>query len=135
MITSDPTATEPRSAFRCDECGSGLAHDQRYCTECGTRRGPLPPEIAGLIGAIHEQGPEPDLPEGTPLADSLSEDRDPPPAPPFGFAMPGPRAAAPFRHSYGEATMHLIHNQVKRPRPTPLPDLDLRTPSGRQLPY
>jgi len=94
MITSDPTATEPRSAFRCEECGAGLAHDQRYCVECGTRRGPLPPEIAGLIGAIHEQGPEPDLPEGTPLADSLSGDRAAPDGGPFGFAMPGPRAAA-----------------------------------------
>jgi len=94
MITSDPTATEPRSAFRCGHCGAGLAHDQRYCVECGTRRGPLPAEIAGLIGAIHEQGPEPDLPEGTPLADSLSEDRDSPTAAPFGFVMPGPRAAA-----------------------------------------
>jgi hypothetical protein len=94
MITSDPTATEPRSVFRCEECGSGLAHDQRYCVECGTRRGPLPAEIAGLIGAIHEQGPEPDLPEGTPLADSLSEDRNSKPAAPFGFTMPGPRAAA-----------------------------------------
>ena len=94
MITSDPTATEPRSAFRCEECGAGLAHDQRYCVECGTRRGPLPAEIAGLIGAIHEQGPEPDLPEGTPLADSLSGGQDSTPAAPFGFVMPGPRAAA-----------------------------------------
>jgi len=94
MITSDPTATEPRSAFRCEECGAGLAHDQRYCVECGTRRGPLPAEIAGLIGAIHEQGPDPDLPEGTPLADSLSGGRNSTPSAPFGFVMPGPRAAA-----------------------------------------
>ena len=71
MITSDPKATEPRSVFRCEQCGAGLAHDQRYCVECGTRRGPLPAEIAGLIGAIHEQGPEPDLPPGTPLAESF----------------------------------------------------------------
>jgi hypothetical protein len=94
MITSDPKASEPRSVFRCEQCGAGLAHDQRYCVECGTRRGPLPAEIAGLIGAIHEQGPEPDLPEGTPLADSFSEDRNSKPAAPFGFTMPGPRAAA-----------------------------------------
>jgi phosphatidylinositol-3-phosphatase len=94
MITSDPTATEPRSAFRCEECGAGLAHDQRYCVECGTRRGPLPAEIAGLIGAIHEQGPNPDLPQGTPLADSLSGDRNSTPSAPLGFVMPGPRAAA-----------------------------------------
>jgi hypothetical protein len=28
-----------------------------------------------------------------------------------------------------------IKIKIKRPRPTSLPDLDLRTPSGRQLPY
>jgi hypothetical protein len=31
--------------------------------------------------------------------------------------------------------MHRIQITVKRPRPTPVPDLDLRTPSGRQLPF
>jgi hypothetical protein len=62
MSISDHTATEPRSMIRCAECDAGLAHDQRYCVQCGARRGPLPPEIAALVGAIHEQGPEPDLP-------------------------------------------------------------------------
>ena len=92
MIISDDTATERRSVLRCAECDAGLAHDQRYCVRCGARRGPLPPEIAALVGAIHEQGPEPDLPPGTPLADSFADAS--PKVPPFGFAMPGPRAAA-----------------------------------------
>jgi phosphatidylinositol-3-phosphatase len=92
MSTSDHTAGEPRSMLRCAECDAGLAHDQRYCVQCGARRGPLPAEIAGLVGAIHEQGPEPDLPPGTPLADSFAGNG--PRAPAFGFAMPGPRAAA-----------------------------------------
>ena len=78
--------------LRCSECSAGLAHDQRYCVECGTRRGPQPAEIAALIGAIREQGPEPDLPPGTPLAGSLADTDRRPAA--FGFAMPGPRAAA-----------------------------------------
>ncbi len=92
MTTSDTTATESRSTLRCAGCDAPLAHDQRYCVECGARRGPLPAEIAALIGAIHEQGPEPDLPPGTPLAESFGEtDRR---TPAFGFAMPGPRAAA-----------------------------------------
>jgi len=92
MSTSDPTAHEPRSMLRCAGCDAPLAHDQRYCVECGNRRGPLPAEIAALIGAIHEQGPHPDLPPGTPLAESLADpDRG---TPLFGFAMPGPRAAA-----------------------------------------
>ena len=74
------------------ECGAALAHDQRYCVDCGARRGPLPAEIAALVGAIHEQGPELDLPGGTPLAGSFAETDRRPAA--FGFAMPGPRAAA-----------------------------------------
>jgi len=78
--------------LRCAECDASLAHDQRYCVQCGARRGPLPPEIAALVGAIHEQGPEPDLPPGTPLADSFADGGSKVPA--FGFAMPGPRAAA-----------------------------------------
>ena len=92
MSTSDTTTSESRSALRCAECDAGLAHDQRYCVECGARRGPLPPEIAGLVGAIRAQAPEPDLPAGTPLADSLAADDRRPPA--FGLTMPGPRPAA-----------------------------------------
>ena len=92
MSTSDPTAAEARSTLRCAGCDAPLAHDQRYCVQCGTRRGPLPAEIAALIGAIHEQGPEPDLPSGTPLAESFADTNRKPPA--FGFTMPGPRAAA-----------------------------------------
>jgi hypothetical protein len=42
--------------MRCDECNARLAHDERYCVECGARRGPLPPEVAGLIGGIVERG-------------------------------------------------------------------------------
>ncbi len=92
MSTTESTATEPRNASRCSDCEAPLAHDQRYCVECGARRGPLPAQIAGLIGAIREQGPSPALPPGTPLADSLSEaDRRPQAG---GFAMPGPLAAA-----------------------------------------
>jgi len=41
---------------RCAECSSPLAHDQRYCVECGARRGSLPRHISSLIGGIMEQG-------------------------------------------------------------------------------
>jgi hypothetical protein len=92
MRVSDHTATAQRSVLRCAECDAALAHDQRYCVDCGARRGPLPSEIAGLIGAIREQGPEPDLPPGTPLAESFADTDSRPAA--FGFEMPGPRAAA-----------------------------------------
>ncbi len=33
----------------CKQCGASLALDQRYCVECGSRRGPLPAGIAGRI--------------------------------------------------------------------------------------
>jgi phosphatidylinositol-3-phosphatase len=88
--TAAPTASP--AADRCAECQARLTHDQRYCVECGARRGPLPTHVAGLIGAIHEQGPAPALPPGTPLAESLAE----PTRTPRGlqFTLPGPRAAA-----------------------------------------
>jgi phosphatidylinositol-3-phosphatase len=34
----------------CGECGSRLAYDQRYCVECGARRGALPATTAEWIG-------------------------------------------------------------------------------------
>jgi hypothetical protein len=34
----------------CEECGSRLAYDQRYCVECGARRGALPMAMAEWIG-------------------------------------------------------------------------------------
>jgi phosphatidylinositol-3-phosphatase len=41
----------PSSYSSCQECGARLAYDQRYCVECGARRGPLPLATAKLIGA------------------------------------------------------------------------------------
>jgi hypothetical protein len=34
-----PTAPATASEDRCGACGAPLAHDQRYCVECGERRG------------------------------------------------------------------------------------------------
>jgi phosphatidylinositol-3-phosphatase len=50
--TSIPGVTE------CAECRAELAHDQRYCIECGARRGALPACVTGLVGAVYEQGRE-----------------------------------------------------------------------------
>ena len=41
---------------RCNTCDARLAHDQRYCVQCGTRRGQLPPRVAQLISQIRERG-------------------------------------------------------------------------------
>jgi hypothetical protein len=56
----------------CGECDAALAHDQRYCVECGARRGPF--------RFAHDE-----LPPGTPAADAPGAG---------GFVMPAPRAAA-----------------------------------------
>jgi hypothetical protein len=40
----------------CRECGVRLADDQRYCVECGARRGPLAPATAKLIGVAPPDG-------------------------------------------------------------------------------
>jgi phosphoesterase family protein len=40
----------------CDECGALLANDQRYCVECGVRRGPLPLAIAERLGVVPHDG-------------------------------------------------------------------------------
>jgi hypothetical protein len=84
------SGSESNGTMHCAECDARLAHDQRYCVECGARRGPLPPDVAPMIGAIHEQGPAAALPVGAPLADSLAEMDEPR----IAFQMPGPRAAA-----------------------------------------
>ncbi len=47
-----------------------MAHDQRYCLECGGRRGPLPHHVAQLIGGIPERGrrvASPARPDAEPL--------------------------------------------------------------------
>jgi phosphatidylinositol-3-phosphatase len=92
MSSSGSTVPESNGTMHCAECAARLAHDQRYCVECGARRGPLPADVAQMIGAIHEQGPAAALPAGAPLADPLAEMDERPPR--VEFQMPGPRAAA-----------------------------------------
>lgn len=38
--------------FGCKKCGAPLAHDQRYCTDCGERRGALPGRVSKLIAPL-----------------------------------------------------------------------------------
>jgi hypothetical protein len=44
-------ASERRRASSCHACEAPLAHDQRYCVECGQRREPMPTAIADRIAA------------------------------------------------------------------------------------
>jgi hypothetical protein len=74
----------------CHACSAPLAHDQRYCIECGERRDPLPREIAGLIATAVAAGRD----------DSAPADDVPAPEPgrsgwqSLGGSMPAPRVAA-----------------------------------------
>ncbi|HEY1247339.1 MAG TPA: hypothetical protein VGF29_21160, partial [Hyphomicrobiaceae bacterium] len=68
--------------MNCGVCGSVLAHDQRYCLECGSRRGPLPPVAAGVIASLQGEAVAPAAVK-TARQGWLS-----------GLAMPTPRAAA-----------------------------------------
>jgi hypothetical protein len=45
-----------RSRESCSECGTPLAPDQRYCINCGHRRGQLPGAVAGTVGAVTAKG-------------------------------------------------------------------------------
>jgi hypothetical protein len=58
MRTSS-TSGDSRNTSRvscCQACGARLAYDQRYCVECGVRRGALPPAIAERIGVVPRGG-------------------------------------------------------------------------------
>lgn len=60
---------------RCPECHAPLAHDQRYCLNCGARRGPLPPMVATAIDDLAQPAPVVihALPEGDDEADDPDE--------------------------------------------------------------
>jgi phosphatidylinositol-3-phosphatase len=40
----------------CSECGTPLAADQRYCVNCGARRGLLPGAVAGTVASLSSAG-------------------------------------------------------------------------------
>jgi phosphatidylinositol-3-phosphatase len=71
----------------CAGCGASLRDDQRYCLECGVRRGPLPAAIAGQLTSLQErkleQAPSPPEPEPAEEEKGL-----------LASVMPTPRAAA-----------------------------------------
>jgi hypothetical protein len=47
---------DSQSTQHCVNCHARLAHDQRYCVECGTRRGSLPAAIERIVAKIQERG-------------------------------------------------------------------------------
>ena len=74
--STEPLASEAagssEAAARCSSCGSAIAHDQRYCLECGER---LAPVSGFLLGRPRDAGSE-----------------SPPAAPPDAPPAPGEKA-------------------------------------------
>ena len=82
----DDTRGPAGTAASCSSCGTPFSGDQRYCLQCGARRGPLPPAVAAQLAALSRR-------------DSAEEEEASPAAAPAkpaaspGF-MPTPRVAA-----------------------------------------
>jgi phosphatidylinositol-3-phosphatase len=52
----DDQVPDPAGRATCTECGNPLAPDQRYCLNCGARRGRLPGAVASTLGAVGAKG-------------------------------------------------------------------------------
>jgi hypothetical protein len=80
MMKFGPSAPSP---LCCPECGSRLAYDQRYCLDCGARRGALAPAMAQWIGIDRpaELGAEPEIPTAAPEVAGSERMRRQPPVP------------------------------------------------------
>jgi hypothetical protein len=85
--SSDPTRVP--AVAGCQACGAPLAADQRYCVECGARRGPLPAFVAALIATGGSGDGLAGGPPGLGSSEAGSED-----AGASVLPMPTPRAAA-----------------------------------------
>jgi phosphatidylinositol-3-phosphatase len=71
---------------RCLHCAAPLAHDQRYCVECGTRRGPLPAHLEHVLAAIVGSPAGSAAEAAAPIESEESA---------FGFALVGGLEASP----------------------------------------
>lgn len=54
-ISNEDEGSGATPGERCPECGTGLSASQRYCLECGARRGPLPAMVARRIDALKKR--------------------------------------------------------------------------------
>lgn len=68
-ISNEDEGSSRGRARRCADCGAALSASQRYCLECGARRGPLPALVANRVAALKERGRSVGADaEGTPVA-------------------------------------------------------------------
>jgi len=87
-VVSIATDHEGLGASACASCGAGLAAAQRYCLECGERRGPLPTAVATWLSIVPPEPAEKASPATAVAEDGAEEDAL------LKRYMPEPRAAA-----------------------------------------
>jgi phosphatidylinositol-3-phosphatase len=56
--STDDDARRAARGKDCGSCGARLVDDQRYCLQCGRRRGPLPAAVAARLPVLVEPDPE-----------------------------------------------------------------------------
>lgn len=61
-----PAALDTASEDRCSACGAPLAHDQRYCVDCGERRGQSRFPVAQPVTEVRSRRVRPGRPPRTP---------------------------------------------------------------------
>ncbi len=101
-ISNDDESRDAARAMSCAGCGAAFGSNQRYCLECGTRRGPLPPLVAEHIGALQHRGrrdeataeDQPSASEAAAAATAAATGESAEEPSLEGRFMPGPRAAA-----------------------------------------
>jgi hypothetical protein len=94
-IPNDDEGPRKAHAEACAGCGVRLSASQRYCLECGARRGPLPPVVAKRIDALRKRGrPDATVTGGSPIAPAeLAAAKEAEEAGYWRF-MPSPQVAA-----------------------------------------
>ena len=85
VATSNDDSRGAERTGSCPGCGAASSDDQRYCLECGGRRGPLPPAIAARLASMLRR----DRRQETPAEEEAADAPTRPPA-----SCPRPRVAA-----------------------------------------
>jgi hypothetical protein len=89
-VAISPDDESRRPALGCSGCGARLEPDQRYCLQCGARRGPIPAAVAGWLSIVGKPAADtPALPAAVqPVPGDGGEETSRP------SQMPTPRSAA-----------------------------------------
>ena len=72
MATTETLETTPTSFENCLSCGAAMAEDQRYCLNCGVRRGETRLPFAQVIATAQQQQPAAPPPPDPPQPPSLA---------------------------------------------------------------